>query len=62
MKAFAGPVATNDDVVAKIMKMTEAELLDLAIDEPENLTDAYYRVFGDAMRARHDQLKAARGG
>jgi hypothetical protein len=30
--------------------------------EPENLTDAYYRVFGDAMRARHDQLKAARGG
>lgn len=48
---------TNDELVAAIMLMNAAELLDHIMDHPTNLTDPYYSVFGSAIRKRYEQLK-----
>jgi hypothetical protein len=48
----------NDKQQAEvIMKMTALELLDYVMTFPEYLMDSYYKVFGDAIRARYKELK-----
>lgn len=50
----------NDQEIAKIMKMSATELLDYIMESPDNLTDSYYSQAGNAVRARHEQLKEGR--
>jgi hypothetical protein len=47
----------NDLEVQRIMKLDEGALLDYVMANPEYLCDGYYRVFGDAMEARYQQLR-----
>lgn len=47
----------NEEYIAMIMQMDVAQLLDHVLAEPTELTDPYYREFGRAIRARHDELK-----
>jgi len=47
---------TNKQWIAKYKKMNLKELFALVKDEPELLTDGYYRELGDAIRARYQEL------
>jgi len=48
---------TNADMIAYIYKLSTFELLDYVIDNPTDLTDAYYAEFGDAIRVRLEELR-----
>lgn len=50
---------TDDEYKAKIAAMSRRELLDEIMDNPNYLTDNYYRDFGRAMRQRAEELNAA---
>jgi hypothetical protein len=39
-----------------IRRMSEHELLEYILANPEYLTDSYYRIFGDAIRGRAREL------
>lgn len=44
-------------MIEGIMTSTERDLLTFVMCWPEYLTDPYYREFGNAIRARYDQLE-----
>lgn len=48
---------TNEAEVKRIMQMNAHDLLYFVITNPEYLTDPYYRVFGNAVRARYEELR-----
>lgn len=47
---------TDKEQVARIAKMNEEQLFDYVMTNPEFLTDSYYRVLGDAIRARYKEI------
>jgi hypothetical protein len=48
----------NDQEVLLIMALTEGELLDYVMESPEYLSDGYYSIFGNAIWARWQELRA----
>lgn len=46
----------NKQMIAGYMKMNLKELFAVVMDEPELLTDGYYRELGNAIRARYQEL------
>ena len=46
----------NKQRIAGYMKMNLKELFAVVMDEPELLTDGYYRELGNAIRARYQEL------
>jgi hypothetical protein len=50
----------SDEVYIKqIARMNVMELLETVMAYPEYLTDSYYRKFGNAIRARYEELRGA---
>ena len=39
-----------------IMKMDMKSLFNLVLEQPEYISDSYYREFGTAIQARYDEL------
>ena len=46
--------------IASIAKMTESQLLDEVMENPNYLCDPYYRAFGIAIENRYRELRANR--
>lgn len=49
---------TNEEIIAAIMLMDAAQLLDHVMENPTDLTDPYYREFRKAIYDRYEQLKS----
>lgn len=47
----------NKEYIARIMKMSAAELLEEVTENPDYLVQVHYKEFGVAMMARFEQLK-----
>lgn len=47
---------SNEQEVARIMRMSLWALLDYVLTNPEYICDSYYRVFGTAINRRFKQL------
>lgn len=47
----------NEKYALKVSKMTERELLDEVMTNPEHLYDSYYNVAGEALRLRYEELR-----
>lgn len=48
---------TNEELIAAIMLMDAAQLLDHVMENPTDLTDPYYSEFRKAIYDRYEQLK-----
>ncbi len=46
------------EIIRNVRNMSVSELLDLVVDNPFFLTDAYYVEIGKAVRSRHAELKS----
>lgn len=46
----------NEEMIAAIMLMNAAQLLDHVMGNPSDLTDPYYSEFRRALYARYEQL------
>ena len=49
---------TNEELIATIMLMDAAQLLDHVMENPTDLTDPYYSEFRKAIYERYEQLKS----
>lgn len=49
---------TNEELIASIMLMDAAQLLDHVMENPTDLTDPYYSEFRKAIYERYEQLKS----
>jgi hypothetical protein len=47
---------SDEDTLKLISEMDFRELFDYVMDQPELLTDSYYRAFGRAIEARYKEL------